>query len=324
MRRSPSALATTKMTPEQLAALDATGISLGVQPFKMGTFASFLTSQIAGGDSGTRSASQRPQLCGKCSRALVAAVPWREAMRERPMEAIQQILDGLAKLPEKLRTKVAKQIGGREWMDELLTLVLGRDKLKDVSSDDIESKPGFLDRTALQKIRSMQGRWASISAALGLVWEKVRCRPRKLVRSDFRTSVIGLAETFDFNTIKQHVGALIDGAREGFGLRSWGEAVNPLPRSFDARGTVAKWREFGKEALLKAFRAICQRTEDGILCARIPCRKNPADARRMGNLVAQLTGLTVALAALSPLLSVLTTLALGLTGIGNALALDRR
>lgn len=316
MRRSLSALATTKMTPEQLAALDATGISLGVQPFKMGTFASFLTSQIAGGDSArgqqASDLSSAANALGFGGRGAMA-----KAMRERPMEAIQQILDGLAKLPEKLRTKVAKQIGGREWMDELLTLVLGRDKLKDVVRD-IESKPGFLDRTALQKIRSMQGRWASISAALGLVWEKVGAGLENWF-DQISDSVIGLAETFDFNTIKQHVGALIDGAREGFGLRSWGEAVKSVADSFDA-GTVAKWREFGK-GFAEGIREFASGLKTAFSALGFLAGKNPADAREMGNLVAQLTGLTVALAALSPLLSVLTTLALGLTGIGNALAL---
>src|SRR5262249_9150228 len=120
MRRSLSALATTKMTPEQLAAIDSTGISLGVQPFKMGTFVSFLTSQVAGADSArgqqAKDLSSAANALGFDSRGAMA-----NAMRTRPVEAITQILDNLARMPEALRTKVAKQIGGREWMDELLT-----------------------------------------------------------------------------------------------------------------------------------------------------------------------------------------------------------
>lgn len=315
MRRSLSALATTRMTPEQLAALDATGISLGIQPFKAGTFTSFLTSQIAGADSArgqqAKDLNSAANTLGFGGRSAMA-----KAMRDRPMEAIQQILDGLARLPEKLRTKVAKQIGGREWMDELLTLVLGRDKLKDVVRD-IESRPGFLDKTALQKIRSMQGRWSSISAALGLVWEKVGAGLEKWF-DQISDDIINLAETFNFESIKQYVEALIDGAREGFGLKDWGEAIKSFADNFDA-GTVQKWREFGK-GFAEGIREFASGLRVAFSALGFLAGKNPADAREMGNLVAQLTGLTVALAALSPLISVLAAVTAGLTGLGTALA----
>jgi TP901 family phage tail tape measure protein len=315
MRRSLSALATTRMSPEQLAAIDATGISLGIQPFKAGTFTSFLTSQIAGADSArgqqAKDLNSAASTLGFGGRSAMA-----KAMRDQPMEAIQQILDDLAKLPEALRTKVAKQIGGREWMDELLTLVLGRDKLKDVVRD-IESKPDFLDKTALQKIRSMQGRWSSISVALGLVWEKVGAGLENWF-DQISDSFIGLAETFNFDSIKQHVEALIDGAREGFGLKDWGEAVKSVADNFDA-GIVAKWREFGK-GFAEGVREFASGLRIAFAALGFLAGKNPADAREMGNLVAQLTGLTVTLAALSPLISVLAAVTAGLTGLGTALA----
>ncbi|RZN07595.1 phage tail tape measure protein [Bradyrhizobium genosp. SA-3] len=315
MRRSLSALATTRMTPEQLAAIDSTGISLGIQPFKAGTFVSFLTSQIAGAD------SARGQQAGDLNAAANALgfggrSGMAKTMRERPMEAIQQILDNLAKMPERLRTKVAKQIAGREWMDELLTVVLGRDKLRDVLKD-IENKPGFLDRTALQKIRSMQGRWASISAALGLVWEKVGAGLETWF-NQVSDSIIDLADSFNFDSIRDHFAALIDGAREGLGLKNWGEVVKSVADNFDA-GTIAKWREFGK-GFAEGIREFASGLKAAFSALGFLAGKNPADAREMGNLVAQLTGLTVALAALSPVLTVLSAVTIGLTGFGNALA----
>ncbi|SCB30377.1 phage tail tape measure protein, TP901 family, core region [Bradyrhizobium yuanmingense] len=315
MRRSLSALATTKMTPEQLAAIDATGISLGVQPHKMGTFVSFLSSQIAGADSAR---GQQASDLNSAANALGfgGRSGMAKTMRERPMEAIQQILDNLAKMPERLRTKVANQIGGREWMDELLTLVLGRDKLRDVVRD-IESKPGFLDKTALQKIRSMQGRWATISAALGLVWEKVGAGLETWF-DQISESVISLADSFNFDSIREHFAALVDGAREGFGLKDWGEVVKSMADNFDA-GTVAKWREFGR-GFAEGIREFANGLKTAFSGLGFLAGKNPADARAMGNLVAQLTGLTVALAALSPLISVLAAVTVGLTGLGNALA----
>lgn len=316
MRRSLSALATTKMTPEQLAALDATGISLGVQPFKMGTFVSFLTSQIAG------ASSARGQQANDLSSAANALGfggrrAMSEAMRDRPMEAISQILDNLAKMPEALRTKVAKQIGGREWMDELLTLVLGRDKLKDVLKD-IEGKSGFLDKTALQKIRSMQGRWASIAAAFGLVREKVGAGFEKWF-DQISDAFINLADSFNFDSIKQHVDALVDGLREGFGLKDWGEAITSLARNFGT-STIARWRDFGR-GFAEGIRELASGLKVAFSALGFLAGKNPADAKEMGNLVAKLTGLTVALAVLSPLLSVLSAITLGLTGLGAALGL---
>lgn len=316
MRRSLSALATTKMTPEQLAALDATGISLGVQPFKMGTFVSFLTSQIAGAGSArgqqANDLSSAANVLGFGGRRAMS-----EAMRDRPMEAISQILDNLARMPEALRTKVAKQIGGREWMDELLTMVLGRDKLKDVLKD-IEGKPGFLDKTALQKIRSMRGRWASIAAAFGLVWEKVGSGFEKWF-DQISDAFISLADSYNFDSIKQHVDALVDGLREGFGLKDWGEAIISLARNFSA-STIAKWRELGK-GFSEGIREFASGLKVAFSALGFLAGKNPADAKEMGNLVAKLTGLTVALAVLSPLLSVLSAITLGLTGLGTALGL---
>ncbi|MBR1366350.1 phage tail tape measure protein [Bradyrhizobium ottawaense] len=316
MRRSLSALTTTRMSPEQLAAIDATAISLGVQPHKAGTFVSFLTSQIAGAGSArgqqANDFSSAANALGFGGRRAMA-----EAMRDRPMEAISKILDNLARMPEALRTKVAKQIGGREWMDELLTLVLGRDKLKDVLKD-IEGKPGFLDKTALQKIRSMQGKWASIAAAFGLVWEKVGAGFEKWF-DQISDAFIGLADSFNFDSIKQHVDALVDGLREGFGLKEWGEAITSLARNFSA-STIAKWREFGK-GFAEGIREFASGLKTAFSALGFLAGKNPADAKEMGNLVAKLTGLTVALAVLSPLLSVLSAITLGLTGLGAALGL---
>ncbi|MET4320338.1 phage tail tape measure protein [Bradyrhizobium sp. RT5a] len=316
MRRSLSALTTTRMSPEQLAAIDATAISLGVQPHKAGTFVSFLTSQIAGAGSArgqqANDLSSAANALGFGGRRAMA-----EAMRDRPMEAISQILDNLARMPEALRTKVAKQIGGRQWMDELLTMVLGRDKLKDVLKD-IGGKPGFLDKTALQKIRSMQGRWASIVAAFGLVWEKVGAGFEKWF-DQISDAFIGLADSFNFDSIKQHVDALVDGLREGFGLKDWGEAITSLARNFSA-STIAKWREFGK-GFAEGIREFASGLKTAFSALGFLAGKNPADAKEMGNLVAKLTGLTVALAVLSPLLSVLSAITLGLTGLGTALGL---
>ncbi|WP_316228285.1 phage tail tape measure protein [Bradyrhizobium sp. SZCCHNR1039] len=299
MRRSLSALATTKMTPEQLAALDSTAISLGIQPFKAGTFLSFLTSQVAGADSAhgqqAKDLNSAANALGFGGRTAMA-----NAMRSNPVQAIQQMLDNLASMPEKLRNKVAKQIGGREWMDELLTLVLGRDKLKDVLRE-VETKQGFLDSSYLKKTRSMQGRWATISAAFSLAWEKIGAGFESIF-DQISDAVIELASSFNFDTVKDHFAALIDGFREGFGLKNWGEVVRSLAESFDA-GPVKKWRSFGKgfaEGVMEIAGGL--NTAFKVLSFIFGGGK---DAEGLGKFVAKLTGLAVALALLSPTLSAL-------------------
>ncbi|MDR6305947.1 TP901 family phage tail tape measure protein [Nitrobacter vulgaris] len=301
-RRSLSALVSTRMSPEQLAAINGTNISLGVQPFKAGTFLSFLTSQVAGANSARWNTQQAKDLR---SASMALGFGGRDgiaqAMRDNPVETYLKILDQLAQMPEVLRTKVAKQLGGREWMDELLTAVLGRDKLREVLKD-ISKNSGFLDKVALQKIGSMQGRWASIAAAFGLVWEKIG-GGMETAFDQISDAILDLADRFNFDSVKDHFGAFVDGLREGFGLKSWGHAVKALTSEFDA-GTIAKWRSFGKgfaggmrefgESLATAFKAI-----------RIIAGSSN-DPEGLGRLTAKLTGLVVTLALLSPLLSALS------------------
>jgi hypothetical protein len=166
----------------------------------------------------------------------------------------------------------------------------------------------------------MQGRWASIVAAFGLVWEKVGAGFENWF-DQISDGIISLADTFNFDSIKQHVDALVDGLREGFGLKDWGEAVKSLADNFDA-GTVAKWREFGK-GFAEGIREFASGLKMAFSAFGFLAGKNPADAKEMGNFVAKLTGFTVALAVLSPLLSVLTALTLGLTGLGKGLGRAR-
>ncbi|GEC14653.1 phage tail tape measure protein [Nitrobacter winogradskyi] len=301
-RRSLSALVTTKMTPEQLAAINGTNISLGVQPFKAGTFLSFLTSQVAGANSARwntqpakdlRSASMALGFGGRGGMA--------QAMRDNPVETYLKILDQLAQMPEVLRTKVAKQLGGREWMDELLTAVLGRDKLRQVLKD-IGKNSGFLDKVALQKIRSMKGRWASISAAFELAWEKIG-GGMETAFDQISNAIIDLADRFNFDSVRDHFSALIDGIREGFGLKSWGDAVNAFAKEFDA-GTTAKWRAYGK-GFAEGIREFAGGLATAFSVVRFLAGSSN-DSEGFGRFTAKMTGLVIALALLSPVLSVLS------------------
>jgi uncharacterized protein (TIGR02594 family) len=233
-----------------------------------------------------------------------------KAMRDSPIQTINQILDNLANMPEALRTRVAKELGGRMWMDELLTLVLGRGKLKDVLKD-IENRPGFLDKVALQKIKSLQGRWASITAAIGLMVEKIGGGFESAFDS-VSDAIINIADRFNFDTIRDHFAALVDGLREGFGLKSWADAVNAVANAFDA-GTVNKWKSYAHgfaEGLVEVVNTLKGAfTGLGSLFGK-------GDAESMGKFTARLLGLTVALSLLAPVVNVLGSISLFLLTIG--------
>ena len=312
MRRGLSALASTHMTPEQLSAITGTAISLGIQPFKAGTFTSFLTSQIAGADSArgqqaldlTRAANA----LGFGGRASMA-----QQMRDNPIATIQQILDNLAKLPEKLRTKVSKQIGGREWMDELLTVVLGHDKLRDVLRD-VDTKQGFLNKVAMQKIRSLQGRWASVQAAFGLVLERAGAGFETMF-DQITDSIIDLADKFNFDAVRDHFAAFVEGIRDGFSFRDWGETVKSLAGIFDA-GSIERWRQFGR-GLAESFKQIASDIKVAFNTMAFVTGKS--DAEGMGKLAGEIIGLATALAVLAPVLATLAAFTAIIRGVARAL-----
>lgn len=298
-RRSLSALSSTRMTPEQLTGLNATGISLGIQPFKMGTFTSFLTSELASASSArgqrAKDLNAAANTLGFGGRSGIA-----NAMRNNPLETIQRILDGLAKLPDQIRAKVARQIGMREWSDELLSLVLGRDKLREVQ-EGIKTKSGFLDSVALKKIQSLQGRWASISAAGGLLWEKVGAGFDSMF-TEISDAILRHADSFNWDSIRNHVAGFVDGLKDGFSIRDWGEVIDGIASWFTP-GSIKKWNAFGQglaegigefaTGLKYTFKAL------SFLSA------GDSDAKGMGKTIARVGGFIIALSLLTPVVGTL-------------------
>lgn len=312
-RRSLSALSSTKMPPEQLVGLNATGVSLGIQPFKMGTFTSFLTSELA---SAASARGQRAKDLNQAANSLGfgGRTNLAKSMRENPIETIMKILDGLSKLPDELRAKVARQIGMREWSDELLSLVLGRDKLKEVQKDIVDKK-GFLSATSLKKIQSLQGRWATITATAGLVWEKIGGGFEDIFRQITDAIIINV-EKFNFDSVRDHVDGFVDGLRRGFGLTSWGELVK-IVSSYMTSGTVKAWREFG-QGFAEGIKDFVNGLKIAFSGLAFLTGSNISDPKSIGKFTAHIGGLTVALSLLSPVLGILS----GLSAIIVALSMS--
>jgi len=313
LKRGLSAIATTggKLSPEQLAGLVGAAIDVGIQPGKSGNFISHIVGAVGSADSvhGQRAKDMREAAgyLGFGGRAQMA-----QAMRSNPMESLYQILDNLVKLPEKMRIRVAKDLGGEQWFDEILQMTLAKDKLKQIERD-IATDTGFLDKASLKAIKSMSGAYASVMAIAKLAEEKLGGGFDKAF-TEIADAILRHAETFNFDSITTHVEAFIDGLKEGFGFKDWGEAVDSLAGIFDA-GSIQKWKDFGR-GLAEGFREIADDFKIAFNALSFVSSAGNGNAETLGKLAADITGLAVALAVLAPVLLTLTAF----TGIVRGLA----
>ncbi|UQR64300.1 phage tail tape measure protein [Bradyrhizobium sp. C-145] len=297
VKRGLSAIATTggKLTPEQLAGLVGTAIDVGIQPGKSGNFVSHFVGGVASADTAhgqrAKDMQEAAHYLGFGGRYGMA-----QSMRSKPMESIYKIFDNLAKLPEKLRIRVAKDLGGEQWFDEILSMVLAKDKLKQVERD-IETDKGFLDKAALKSIMSMSGAAASVMAAAKLAQEKIGGGLDKAF-TQIADAILRHADSFNWDSIKDHFEALTDGIIQGFGLKDWGQAVDWLASQFSP-GTIETWKSWGRgfaagikawgESLLSVFNVVKFLTGGN----------NPEGA---GRLAANLTALAASLVVVNPLI----------------------
>lgn len=317
LRQSLSVLTMTTMTPEQLAAIDATNISIGVRPGKSGNFLSHLFTMATSADS---SRGQRKKDLRHAANALGfgGLGGMAQMAREKPVEFYTQLMTTIAKLPAKLKAQVARELGGDQWADEILSASLGIKRVGEVLKE-VASKPGFIDVTSLKKIRSMAGRWASISAAFGLVVEKVGAG-FETIFGQISDSIIRHSETFNFNAIRDHMSGFLDGLRDGFGLKSWGEMVDRMSEWFKP-GSVKQWREFAT-GLAEGVSGFISGIKDTFTGVAKFLGYNPASAKEMGKLIGQIGGLVVALTLLSPVISVLASFASVIANVALAFSLS--
>lgn len=299
MKRGLSALATTggKLTPEQLAGLVGTAIDVGVQPGKSGNFISHLIGGVGSADTAhgqrAKDMQEAANYLGFGGRYEMA-----RAMRNNPMESMYKLLDNLAKLPEKLRIRVAKDLGGEQWFDEILQLVLAKDKLKQIERD-IAADKGFLDKAALKAVRSMSGAYASVVAAAKLAQEKIGGGFDKAF-TQISDAILRHADTFNFDAIKDHFEALTDGLLQGFGLKNWGQAVDWLGAQFSP-STIESWKAWGR-----GFAAGIKSWGESLMSAfSIVRRLTGNDPESTGKLVANLAVLATSLIVINPLLLLL-------------------
>lgn len=209
-----------------------------------------------------------------------------------------------------MRIRVARDLGGEQWFDEILSMVLARDKLKQVERD-IATDKGFLDKAALKSIRSMSGAAASVMAAAKLAQENIGSGFDKAF-TQVAEAILRHVDTFNFDSIRDHFEALTDGILQGFGLKDWGQAVDWLASQFSS-GTIESWRAWGRGltsgikawagSLMSAFNVVNRLTGAG---------SNPES---IGKLAATFTVLASSLIIINPLLLIFAATIASLSGL---------
>lgn len=302
-RRGTGVLATSKMTMEQLSAFTAGGISGGMQSAKAGTFMGFIVNDLVNAG---KARGQRGQDLSRASQAL--GFGNRQAMASRmaadPAEALQQVLERLANMNEQKRAEVANLLGMREWRDELAIMVQERQKIRQILDSIADPKnANNLEEVSQLRRGSLQGRWNSMKAAITIVWETIGSGFDDVFKeiSGFLTE---FASKIDKGMLKSHVEAIVNGIREGFGYKTWADAMTSIfgaPGS--TTGSVDKFFKFAK-GFASGIKYVAEVIGGVFVAAAKAFGVDAADPEAMGRFVAQVMGFTVALHFLRPVLSV--------------------
>lgn len=318
MKRGMGVFAQSNMTPEQLAAFSAVGAGAGVQEGKTGNFIAELVSTV--GRAGKERGMRRKDL-DQAARDLGFgnARGLSRAGRADMSGTITKMLENFNRLDPTKKSITAVRISMREWDDELLQFVNSIDKLKDTLSAITDARnAGFLDRAQEERIKSWQVRWNRIKATFGLFWESFGAGFDETFKSisDYFTSV---GKNFKFETITKHVEAFLSGIREGlFGNKTWEQGLASL---FGQPGQGSgNWMKeltgFGK-----GF-ATGLREVGSAIKSFLTFFAGSNDPEAIGRFTAKLIGLSAALVALSPVISVLGLLASGILALTSALRLS--
>lgn len=302
-RRGTGVLATSKMTMEQLSAFTAGGISGGMQSAKAGTFMGFIVNDLVNAG---KARGQRGQDLSRASQAL--GFGNRQAMASRmaadPAEALQQVLERLANMNEQKRAEVANLLGMREWRDELSIMVQERQKIRQILDSIADPKnANNLEEVSQLRRGSLQGRWNSMKSAITIVWETIGSGFDDVFK-EIAGFLTEFASKIDKGMLKSHVEVIVNGIREGFGYKTWAEAMTSIfgaPGS--TTGSVDKFFKFAK-GFASGIKYVAEVIGGVFVAAAKAFGVDAADPEAMGRFVAQVMGFTVALHFLRPVLSV--------------------
>lgn len=313
-KRAISALTSSKMSPNELSAFTASGISTGIQPGRAGTFMGFLVSELvnARNENGQRGGdlSQAARLLGFGNKSAMSS-----RMVANPTETLQEIFGKMSGMPEAQRTKIADLIGMREWRDETLAMVKVKDLIAKILKET-KSNDSFLDQASAERLGSLSGKAKSSTSALLLMWENVGAGFED-VFTDISESVADLGRSMDPSSIKQRVQNLVRGIRDGFGLQSWNDAFTGVFGS-TSLGNATKWSAAGK-GIAEGLRLVWSSISTGMTFMGRLFGVDTADPRAMAKFATAFLGFAVVLRFLAPVVAVLATMATGIKAMFNGL-----
>lgn len=311
MRRGAGALGASKMTPDELSAFVAVGSSVGLAPQKAGTFMDFIVNQLA--NAKNEHGQRRKDMARASSMARLGGLGniSREAANN-PAQFLQMLLDNMADLDEGKRADVAHKLAGREWSGELLQMVQGRETLRSTLKAIADPKnANFLSEAQRLKMASMSGKLGQLKSIGSLAWESVG---------------VGLSDAFDkivtfftklgspdrFQAISGATKSAVDGLVKGLGFEN---VTTMLESAFG--GSKDRIGAFG-ESVGQFFRGVGEGVREFWSAAKpILASLGGTDAKSIGKLAAQLTGLSLALSILRPVLSILGVFKDALLAIGG-------
>ncbi|MEH2517503.1 uncharacterized protein (TIGR02594 family) [Bradyrhizobium sp. AZCC 1610] len=317
-RRASGVFATSKMSPEQLSAFTAAGISAEMPSGKTGTFLGFMVNELAGAKNAR---GQRGRDLGAAANLLGFGSKDRMAksMADDPAEALMQIFNKLGDMPEQKVAKITNLIGMREWRDELGTFVEIRDDVGRILKEIGNPKnKNFAEEAAQANIRSLKGRWKSLVTSFKLLWEQIG-KGLEPTFGEIATFLTEWTAKLDKDLFRRNVEAIFKGFVEGLGFNNWTE----LMRS--AFGDPGKMKDyavtFGEFA--KGFGQGIKVVAETISTIFVGLAKafgvNSADPAAMGKFVAEFLGFAIALKFIAPVVGVLVTIGTVITNIAKAL-----
>ncbi|MHC2552315.1 hypothetical protein ACVJ6Q_003610 [Bradyrhizobium elkanii] len=316
--RRGSSVMSLGMTMEDLSAFTAGGISAGLQSSKTGTFMDYMVSELVNakfkkGARGTAlgAAATKLGMGGKAGLSAAAVA--------NPTETLMTILDKMGEMSEQDRSKVAYQIGQREWSGELMQFVQVREKIRELlgAIKDPKNK-NYLDEASEKKLKSLKGRWNSLIASWTLLWETMGAGLEKSF-SEIVPWLTNWIAKLDKSKIRSAVEKAMEGIVKGLGFDSWTQMLEKTlgdPEKLKVNAELFfKVAKGFTEGMMNVFSAVGKVfTFLGKMFG-----VNTADPEAMARFVAEFIGFTIALRFIAPVIGTLFTIAEIIIKIGKAL-----
>lgn len=313
-KKGNAALAMSKMAEGDLAAILSVGISGGIQPSKAGNAVSNLISTIVGGKFARgqrgKDLNEAARMLGFGSRNQLSDLAAID-----PTQVLISMFKRMNALTEQNRTKVAKLLGGSEWDDENIVLSNSVDQIVQTIIA-VKTKLGRLDDASLEKINSISGRWASITSASVLAFEKIG--------AGFESAFVEVSDYFrdhinaaSFDGLTRNAQQFVDGIKRGFGFDSWKQMLDGMFGGATT-GNPQQWGKVGKgiaEGLRSVWNTLT--TVFGGIASMFGI--DTRDAQATAKFAAEIIGLTIALRIIAPVVGVIGTIAAGIKWLGGGI-----